>query len=295
MHSLDDLIQLAKERGTRSVAVAQSADEHVVEALALAEKEGIARPVFVGPQKETEALALKAKIENPTFIDATVEEAPVKAVKAIRQGEASVLMKGLVNTTPFLRAVLNREEGLRTKNRLSLLAVYQLPFYHKLLFATDSGVNVAPDFALKEQILQNALHALYNIGFKNPKVAFLCANEIQDKSMPHTIDAYQLADQYGKDDDYPGIFKGPLSFDTAFDVELAKHKGVESEVCGDLDLLFFPNIETGNALGKSWLLFGGASWAGILLGATHPIVLGSRSDSPTDKLRSIALASVASL
>ncbi|MEG0372241.1 MAG: phosphate acyltransferase, partial [Clostridium sp.] len=222
------------------------------------------------------------------------EESSRKAVELVKTNKAQVLMKGLVNTSTYLRAILNRENGLRTGRLLSLLAVYDLPQYHKLLYCTDSGINVAPNLNQKKDIMTNSLLSMQNIGIKNPKVAILTANEMVDPKVQSTVDAFELVNMVRNGDIPKCISEGPIAFDVAFDKQAAKHKGIDSDIAGDVDLLVFPNIEAGNALGKSWLRFNDAKWAGIVLGATNPIILGSRSDTAEIKVNSIALACLAS-
>lgn len=182
---------------------------------------------------------------------------------------------------------------MRTGRLLSLLAVYELPQYHKLIYCTDSGINVAPDLAQKKVILTSALEAMKNLGFENPKTAMLTANEMVDPKVISTVDAGALVEMVEKGEVPSCIAEGPIAFDVAFDKHAAEHKGIDSKIAGDVDLLVFPNIEAGNIMGKSWLQFNGAKWAGIVLGAAAPVILGSRSDTPEIKINSIALACLA--
>ena len=202
-------------------------------------------------------------------------------------------MKGIVNTAVYMRGVLNKEYGLRTGNLLSLLAVYELPQYHKLIYCSDSGINVAPDLEQKKVIMRSALNAMKNLGFENPNVATLTANEMVDPKVISTVDAVALVEMVKKGELPPCTAEGPIAFDVAFDKHAAEHKGIDSKIAGEVDLLIFPNIEAGNIMGKSWLQFNGAKWAGIVLGAAAPVILGSRSDTPEIKINSIALACLA--
>ena len=220
-------------------------------------------------------------------------EAMKTAVELVRNKTADVLMKGIVNTAVYMRGVLNKEYGLRTGNLLSLLAVYELPQYHKLIYCSDSGINVAPDLEQKKVIMRSALNAMKNLGFENPNVAILTANEMVDPKVISTVDAAALVEMV-KNGELPACTaEGPIAFDVAFDKHAAEHKGIDSKIAGEVDLLIFPNIEAGNIVGKSWLQFNGAKWAGIVLGAAAPVILGSRSDTPEIKINSIALACLA--
>ena len=142
--------------------------------------------------------------------------------------------------------------------------------------------------------MTNALLSMSSIGIKNPKTAILTANEMVDPKVQSTMDAFELVKMVKEGEIPKCIAEGPIAFDVAFDEQAAKHKGIDSKISGDVDLLVFPNIEAGNALGKSWLRFNDAKWAGIVLGATNPIILGSRSDTAEIKVNSIALACLAS-
>lgn len=287
--NFNDLLETVKSRGRYKVAVACAEDKEVLGAIKLANEYGFIYPLLVGDKKRIENLVKVVGLKEFEIIDEQ-ENAPLKAVSMVSNGEADILMKGMVNTSEYLRAVLNKDKGLRTGRLLSLLAVYELPQYHKLIYTTDSGVNVSPKLNEKKDIMINALIAMKNMGFDNPKVAILSSNEIPDEKIQSTMDAVNLVNMV-KNEEIPKCeVEGPIAFDVAFNQEAAKHKGIESKIAGDVDMLIYPNIETGNVLGKSWLYFNKAKWAGIVLGAKVPIILGSRSDTAEIKVNSIALA-----
>ncbi len=295
LKNFDDLIQKVKQTGISKVCVAGADDEEVLKAVKMATDMGFIESILVGDKEKIEAIAKAIDLTNYEIVDMKdPEEAALEGVKIVKSGRAKVLMKGFVNTSVYLRAVLNREHGLRTGRLLSLLAVYEIEGYHKLLYCTDSGVNVSPNLEQKKDILTNSLLALQGIGLDMPKVAALTANEKVDPKVASTVDAAGLVDSVAKGEIPKCIIEGPIAFDVAFDAHAAEHKGIDSKVSGDVDLLVFPNIETGNALGKSWLHFNKAKWAGIILGASNPVVLGSRSDTAEIKVNSIALACLAS-
>ena len=284
-----DLVSEASKKKT-TICVAAADDRAVLEAVKMATDLGMVESLLVGDSSKIGIIAEDIGLVDYSIIHCdTAEESVAEAVKAIRENRAQVLMKGLVNTSVYLRGVLNRECGLRTGRLLSLLAVYELPGYHKLIYATDSGVNVAPSLDQKKDILTNTLLAMDAMGFVNPKVAVLTANEKVDPKVASTVDAEGIVKMVEQGEIPPCVIEGPIAFDVAFSKDAAAHKGIDSQIAGDLDVLLFPNIETGNALGKSWLHFNRAKWAGLVLGATHPVILGSRSDTPEIKLNSIAL------
>lgn len=290
-----DLIEKVKLAGKSTICVAAADDEEVLKAVKMATDMGIVDSILVGNKEKIEMIAKNIGLTNYEVVhENTPEEAALEAVKIVKSGRAKILMKGLVNTSVYMRALLNREYGLRTGRLLSLMAVYELPVYHKLLYCTDSGVNVSPNLEQKKDILTNTLLALQGMGLDMPKVAALTANEMVDPKIQSTVDSDALVTMV-KNGEIPNChIEGPIAFDVAFDKDAAEHKGIDSKISGNVDVLMFSNMETGNVLGKSWLHFNKAKWAGIILGATNPIVLGSRSDTAEIKVNSIALACLAS-
>lgn len=294
LKSFHDLLEKVRSIPPRTVSVAVAQDETVMTAVRDAAELGFIKPVLVGDGEKIQQLAAKIGFSGfETLHRAEEAEAVQAAVELVRTGGAEVLMKGLLNTSVYMRGILNREYGLRTGRLLSLLAVYELPQYHKLIYGSDSGVNVAPGLAQKKDILTNALLAMQNLGLASPKVAMLTANEMVDPKVQATVDAAALVEMVEQGEVPPCVAEGPIAFDVAFDAQSAAHKGINSKIAGDVDLLLFPNIEAGNVVGKSWLQFNGAKWAGIILGAAAPAILGSRSDTPEIKINSIALACLA--
>lgn len=290
----NDLIEEVKKLNKFKVCVAAAEDMEVLKAIKMAMDIGFIEPILVGNKKKIDEIALEIGLTAYEVIDSSEDNAALEAVKIVKSGRASVLMKGIINTSVYLRAVLNKEHGLRTGRLLSLIAAYEIPEYHKLLYCTDSGVNVSPNLEEKKDILTNALIALKGIGLDNPKVAALTANEMVDPKISSTVDAKALVEMVENGEIPKCIIEGPIAFDVAFDPHAAEHKAIDSKVSGQVDLLVFPNMETGNVLGKSWLHFNKAKWAGIILGASNPVVLGSRSDTADIKVNSIALACLAS-
>lgn len=293
--NFDDLVEKAKKIDKTKICVASADDIEVLKAVKIATDLGFVESILVGDKEKIKKIAEEIALTDYEIVDSeNSEKSALEAVKIVKSGRAKVLMKGLINTSIYMRAVLNKEWGLRTGRLLSLLAVYELKEYHKLLYCTDSGINVSPNLQQKKDILTNSLIALKGIGLDNPKVAVLAANEMVDPKISSTVDAAGLVEMVEKGDIPKCIIEGPIAFDVAFDKHAAEHKGIDSNISGDVDVLVFPNMETGNALGKSWLYFNKAKWAGIVLGGTNSIILGSRSDTPEIKVNSIALACLAS-
>lgn len=291
----ESLLEKAKSLGRARVAVAAAADKEVLEAVKLGYQEGLVDPVLVGDAKRIQELAVEVGLDL-SHIELINETDTVKAAHAavdvVADGRANFLMKGLVNSSDFLRAVLRSERGLRTGRLLSHLGAFQVPGYSRLLYITDGGMNIAPDLGQKKEILLSALNYLQSMGMDKVNVVALTANEVPNPKMPATIDAQALADM-SQSGEFPGaIVEGPLALDCALSATALKHKGIESRISGDTDLFLVPTIEVGNILGKSMVYFAGALMAGIILGAQVPIVLTSRNDPPRSKLVALAMAAL---
>jgi phosphate butyryltransferase len=213
----------------------------------------------------------------------------------VRAGEAAVLMKGRLQTSELLRAVLDRSAGLRAGRLLSdvMVADHPLSSTPRLLGVTDGGVNVAPTLAQKREILLNAVALFQRLGYERPKVACLCAVETVSEAMPHTLDARELAAANARGE-LPGcVVSGPLALDNALSIDAARAKGIDHPVAGRADLLLVPTIETGNALGKAFTYLGRSQVAHAVMGARAPVLIPSRVERAQDKLLSIALGVLA--
>lgn len=298
LKNFDEVIERVKSiREPFTVSVAAAEDEELLRAVKTAADLGFVRPVLAGDPDAIGRICKDVGLQPLDILPAQGDEAAVAAaVKAVKDGGAQVLMKGLVNTSVYMRGILHKELGLRTGRLLSMMAVYEAPGYHKLLFCSDSGINVAPNLEQKKDILKNILIATKSIGIETPKVAVLTANEMVDPKIQSTVDAAGLV-EYVKSGalgpELPCVIEGPIAFDVAFDPHAAAHKKIDSKVTGEVDVVIFPSIEAGNIMGKSWIHLCHSRWGGIVLGATHPVILGSRADTAEIKLNSIALACLA--
>jgi len=297
LKSLKTLLELAKQKGKCRVAVAAAADKHVLEAIMMAQKEGFAEPILVGEKAAVENIAREIgfDLSQVELIDiADPFKASLEAVALIRNGRADILMKGLVGTGPMLKAVLDKETGLRKGATLSHVALFETPYYHKLLGVTDAAMNVAPEFDEKVSLVLNAIEVFHKLGVKEPKVAIIGAVETVNPKMEATVHAAMLTQMNRRKQIKGCIVDGPLALDNAVSAESAHHKGIVSDVAGDVDLIVTPDINTGNVLYKSMNFLGGATTAAVIMGARVPIVLTSRADSEKSKLMSIALAAAIS-
>ncbi|HER09712.1 MAG TPA: bifunctional enoyl-CoA hydratase/phosphate acetyltransferase [Bacteroides sp.] len=287
--------QLDKAHKPRKLVLAASEDAHSLNAVIRASEQDIIRPILVGDREKTYGMAeiLNLDIGKYEFIRASSPmEAVTLAVKMVHDGSADVLMKGKVGTSDMLSCVLNKEYGLRTGQLLSHFAYFEVENYHKLIAVTDVAMNIAPNLTEKIAILNNAVRVLNQLGIARPKVAVLGAVEKVQTNMSATLDAALLSKMNQREQIRNCIVDGPLAFDNAVSSESAKHKEIKSEVAGDTDLLLMPDIEVGNVLYKTLVFFARAKVASMIVGASAPIVLTSRSDSEQAKFDSILLAAV---
>nr|WP_312578568.1 phosphate butyryltransferase [Sedimentibacter sp.] len=293
MEGFKEIIELAQKRGPKKVAVAAANDEDVLKAVKIALGENICVPILVGDKEIISEISknIGLDLNNIDIIDEKDnKKASITAVSMVSRGDADIVMKGLVDTSIILKAILDKEIGLRTGNILSHAAVFEIKNYHKILFVTDAAMNIAPNVDEKKQILENTLKLTNSLDIENPKVAVICAKEKVNPKMQATLDAQHLVELSSNGEISGCIVGGPFALDNAISKEAAKLKGVEDPVAGDADILLMPNIEAGNVLYKALTYFSDSENAGILLGASAPVVLTSRADSDKAKLNSIALA-----
>jgi phosphate butyryltransferase len=290
---LSEIVEKAKNKTTRKIAVAAAADQHVLEAVQNASKEGIIDPILIGDERAIYAIAKKIKFDLEGIRIVNVEdarEASKEAVRLIRNGDAEILMKGLVSTGVLLKCVLDKEVGLRKGTTLSHVAFFETPFYHKLLGVTDAAMNVSPDLEQKIAIIKNAVEAYHKIGIPNPKVAIVGSVETVNPKMEATMHAATISMMNYRKQITGCIIDGPLAIDNAVSKKAAELKNITSEVAGDVDIILCPDIDGANILYKSLGFLGGATAAAVIMGAQVPIVLTSRADSEKSKFLSISLA-----
>ena len=293
--TLDELLELAKVKVKKTLSVAVAQDNVVLKAVVEAVKLQIVDAILVGDEEKIREIAAKENLslENIRIVnEKNIVGAATKAVELVTNGEAHFIMKGMLGTSDLLKAVLNKEAGLRGKGLLSHVMVYDIPSYHKLLFLTDGGMVTYPELKDKIEIINNAVEVAHALQIDVPKVAPICAVEVVNPSMQATLDAAALSLMNKRGQIKGCLIDGPLGLDNAISKKAAEHKGIISEVAGDSDILLVPNIEAGNFLGKSLTYFAKAESAGIIVGAKCPVVLVSRADSAKSKLYSIALGAV---
>ena len=294
---LSQLVDLAKDKDKRKVAVAAAGDDHVLEAVKNAQEEGIIEPILVGDLDKIRAIADKIgyNLDGIELIEEKDNyQASLTACKLIGQGKAEILMKGLVSSGILLKAVLDKEHGLRKGAVLSHVAVFESPYYHKLLGVTDAAMNVSPDLNEKIAIIKNAVEVFHGMGNTNPKVAIVGSVETVNPKMEATMHAATISMMNYRKQITGCIIDGPLAIDGAVSKKASELKGITSEVAGDVDIILAPDINGANILYKSMAFLGGATSAAVIMGARVPIVLTSRGDTERSKFLSIALAAAIS-
>ncbi|MHC1720373.1 MAG: phosphate acyltransferase [Clostridiaceae bacterium] len=291
--SFEELLTKAQEvQYISTIAIAAGDDFTIIQLVAKLIELKLCRVIIAGDKNRIEELA--ENLFNLNEIEIIDEPDRIKsclsAVQTVSQGKAQILVKGNVNTSDFLRAVLNKEVGLRSGRKLNVLSCYEVPGEKKLFFIADGGMMIAPTLNDKIDILNNCVPALQRMGIKNPKVALLAANEKVSNDMPATTDAKKICDLASENQLPEGIYEGPIAFDVAMSPEAAAKKGIDSKISGDVDLFLVPNIETGNCLGKAIAYYAKGTMAGLVLGATKPIIMSSRASPLKGKIASIAWA-----
>ena len=285
-------IVLAKEKKTR-LGVIGSHETHALEAAAAAMKDGIVIPVLYGIKEETEQKweQLNTGLPLPAIVDCrNDEELAERVIRDAHDGKLDALLKGKIYTQTFLRAVLNKEWGLRTGRQLSHVLLMKVPAYHKMLFLTDAGMVPYPDLKTKIDLVHNAVDICHKLGYDCPKVAAIASVERVNPKMPETVDADALK-QMNQNGEITGcVIEGPISFDLSISKESVEIKDYHSPVAGDADVLLVPEITTGNVLFKALSYFAGMTMGGTIVGATVPISMISRASSGEDKYNSILVA-----
>ncbi|MEA1874053.1 MAG: bifunctional enoyl-CoA hydratase/phosphate acetyltransferase [Bacteroidota bacterium] len=293
LKKLEELITIAKSKKTKRMAIAVAADAHVLGAVKDAVEAGIVIPILVGDEAKIISILAELNMDKSKLEiinEPNDAKACQKAVALIREGNAEVLMKGQVATAIILKAVLDKENGLRTGSTLSHFALFESPYYYKLFGMTDAAMNVAPEFADKVSIVKNAVAAMQGIGVEIPKVAILGPVEVVNPKIESTVHAAMLTMMNIRKQIKGCIIDGPFALDNTISKEACEQKGIDSEVGGDADILVAPELNSANVLYKSLNFLGGATSAAVIMGAKVPIVLTSRADTERAKLLSIAFA-----
>ncbi len=275
----------------RKVAVVPAQDEHTLEAISHAYKDGMVEPVLIGDEPKIREILAQIGTDADKMTIIHVEdpvEAIQKAADMARDGEVDCIMKGKTETGALMKVLVNRERGIRKNDTMSLLAFMESPNYHKVFAITDVGLLTYPSKEQKKAAIQNAVEAFHALGVEQPKVAILAAVEKVNPKMKETVEAAEI-----KEEGVEGcIIEGPISYDLAMDPASAPIKGYVSPVAGDADLLVVPDIVSGNIAAKTITVIGGGRTGGVVLGAKVPVLLVSRAASADDKYMSIVIAAL---
>jgi phosphate butyryltransferase len=293
---LNEIVQEAKRGKSMSLSVACGEDPHTIEAVGKAVREGIIRATLVGNKGKIEKVSKEHNVDPQTFeiIDEPNEEKALRiAVGLVKQRERDFLMKGLVDTSKYMRAILDKENGLLPAGKiLSHVTVVEFPLHPKLLIVSDVAVIPKPDLPAKIAMTEYCIEVAHAFGIEKPKVAIIAAVEKVNLKMAETLDAAVICKMAERGQVKGAIVDGPLALDTAVSKESCEIKGLKSAVDGDADVLIFPNIETANVFFKACTQLAGGEIAGVVAGTEVPCILTSRADSEDSKFYSIALGAV---
>jgi phosphate butyryltransferase len=287
-----ELLESARAKGPKTIAVAAGHQSEVMLAGLDAEVAGLAEVILVGESDQIRQIAAEEGFDisrMEVIHEPRSRDAAWQVMKLVSEGRADIAMKGKVETSDFLRAALSKELGLRTGGLFTHVAAFEIPGFDRLIFISDAGVVVAPDLEQKVQIVQNAIYVAHGLGIGLPRVAVLAATEVVNPKIPTTLDAANLSKMADRGQIQGGLVDGPLALDNAISPESARIKGIKSEVAGYADILIAPDIEAGNVLAKAITYFAQGKMAGVVVGARCPLILPSRSDTREAKLVSLAL------
>ncbi|MEC9484451.1 MAG: phosphate acyltransferase [Candidatus Izemoplasma sp.] len=295
MKTINDIVNKAKAIPTQTLVVAVADDSHVLEAVEMARKDNIVNAILVGDKSNIEAIAktLDIDLSHYDIINESDHELACQiAVKEVHDNANYFLMKGLVSTSTILSQALNKDYGLRTKNRISHVSVMEVSTHDKLIFMSDGAMNIAPNLDEKRQIIENSVVIARAIGIDYPKVGVIGAVEKFNPKMEATIHAKELVDLNTSGTIKHCRVSGPYAIDNAINKEAAVHKGITHPDAGEIDILLMPRIEAGNVFYKTMMFLANAKSASVIAGASKPIVLTSRADSTMSKYYSIALGAL---
>ncbi len=297
---ISDIHELLKNNPKKKrLVVAYANDSHSIEAVYLAVKAGLVEGILIGDSKVIEQVCKQEgyDISSFTVVHETVDVLCAKAAVAmVREGKADVIMKGLISTDKYMRAILDKEQGLVAANSvLSHVTVFEIALYHKLLTVSDVAVIPNPDLSQKAAMIKYVTAMAKALGIERPKIALVAPTEQILPKVQSTVDAAILSKMGERGQIADAIIDGPMALDVAVDKEAAGIKKVCSEVAGDADCLIFPNLDAGNVFYKTNTKLCGSKQGAVMVGAKVPSVLSSRGDSVETKLNSIALAAMLSL
>ena len=291
---LKDLLAMVKAETTPRVAVAAGQDPETISAIVRAVREDVVKAMLVGDEKAILRVAEERDVDPSVFEIVHVGDettAAVEAVRLVHEGKADMLMKGLVKTATYMKAILDKEHGLLPKGGLlSHVALMEIPAYPKLLVVSDAAIIPEPDLDQKIQILKYAIEVAHAIGIATPKAALVSATETISFKVQSSVDAAVITAMTQRKQIKGAVVDGPLALDVSLSREHCMIKGLESPINGEADILLFPNIETANTFYKCATLLAQGTAASVVVGTNAPVVLTSRADDDDSKFYSIVLA-----
>lgn len=293
IRKLETIETLVAGKPKGKIAIVAAHDDNVLASIKEVYDKGYVEPILIGDKEKIFRIAedIGLDISKMSIVKEMDDSQSARlAVNMVNSREADILMKGYLHTSELLKAVLDKENGLRTKRVISHVCIFEVESYGKLLLITDAGININPDLKQKAEIIQNAVNVAISLGIETPKVAVLSAVEVVNPSIHSTIDAAALAKMAQRGQIINCRVDGPLAMDNAINLDAALHKNIESEVAGDADILMVPNIESGNILIKTLSFLYKSRSCSILTGTKVPLVVTSRADDSMTKYYSILLS-----
>ena len=291
--NFEHLLQLVKEMPCKKIAVAAADNEEVLHVVALAEAEGLGDFILIGDSDSIKKIILDHQytIKSEIVHEPGHREAAEKAVAMVISGEAGTVMKGMLHSSVFLKAVLSKEKGLNVGRQITQVSLMEKEDGNGLMLLTDCAISVAPDLMGKKGILENAVDLARGLGYDTPKAAAIASLEVVNPAMQDTVDAALLTVMASRGQIKNCIVDGPFAFDNAYSLEAARIKGIDSPVAGHADILLMPDLTVGNAVSKAISYVGKKTLIAATVGAKVPVIFTSRTESDMGKLYSIALAS----
>lgn len=292
-----DLEKLVDHNTRKTIAVVAAHDPHALEAVFIAAEKLPLDYILIGDRRKI--IDAISDIGKPYHSDKIIDipdnsEAAQKAVDLARDGKADIIMKGKIQTSILLKAVVNREHGIRKAPVMQHIGILQAPSLNKVLFVTDGGMLPHPTREQKDYMLGAMIDYMRKFGYEQPKIALLASSETVSEKMPETTDAVYLQNlaeegKYGN-----AVVEGPMAFDVAISKKAAHAKEVVSKISGDVDGFLVPDIVSGNLMAKVLMYCAGGGMAGCIVGAGVPIVLPSRGASSEEKYTSILMCLISS-
>ena len=294
LRSLDDLVERVKSLPKKKIAVAFGQDPYTIESLAKSVEEGLADAVLIGDKTVIESVCVEKEINSELF-EIHHNSDPVssctEAVAMVRNGDADVIMKGLVGTDKFLKAVMEKEKGLLPPGAImSYVGALDIPKYNKLLFISDPAVIPFPDLKQKTAMVNYSVAMAHKLGIENPKVSLVSCTEKVNPGIPNTVTDSMICKMNDRGQISGCTIDGPLDIFLSCDKNAVEVKGVPTPINGEADVLIFPTLEASNVFYKGLMLFADAELAGLIQGTIKPVIVMSRSESAKSKFYCIALS-----